>query len=81
MANTHDYAIANDVGSAVRADMNTLFLEIEASNAGGSAPTNTATGKLWFDSNTGIMKYYNGSAWKPVSSTGKMIAMSMIFGG
>ena len=80
MANTHDYAIANDVGSAVRADLNTLFLEIEASNSGSSAPSNTATGKLWFDSSTGIMKYYTGSAWKPVSSTGKMIAMSMIFG-
>ena len=80
MANTHDYAIANDVGSAVRADMNVLFGEIEASNNGGSAPSNTATGKLWFDSTTGTMKYYTGSAWEPVSSTGKMIAMSMIFG-
>jgi|TARA_R110000824_G_scaffold126690_1_gene286338 hypothetical protein len=80
MANTHDYGIANDIGSAVRADMNVLFGEIEASNMGGSAPTNTATGKLWYDTATSTMKYYNGSSWEPVSSTGKMIAMSMIFG-
>jgi hypothetical protein len=40
MANTHDYVIANDTGALVRADFNTLFLEIEASNAGDSARTN-----------------------------------------
>ena len=81
MANTHDYIIANATGATVRADFNTLFLEIEASNAGTSAPSNTATGKLWYDSTNSVMKYYTGSAWEPVSSTGKMIAMSIVFGG
>jgi hypothetical protein len=61
MANSHDYAVANAVGSAVRADMNLLFLEIEASNAGDSAPTNVAGGKLWFDTTTDTLKYYTGT--------------------
>tara|TARA_B100000579_G_C22801278_1_gene840028 strand:- start:517 stop:756 length:240 start_codon:yes stop_codon:yes gene_type:complete len=76
MANTHDYAIANDVGSAVRADLNTLFLEIEASNAGTSAPTNTATGKLWYDTTNNVMKYYTGSAWIPIMSSARIYAFN-----
>ena len=80
MANTHDYVISNDTGANVRADLNVLFGEAEASNAGTSAPSNTATGKLWYDRTNSKMKYYNGSAWVEVSSTGKMIAMSMLFG-
>ena len=67
MANSHDYGIANDVGSAVRADMNLLFLEIEASNAGDSAPTNVAAGKLWHDTTTDTLKYYTGASWVSVA--------------
>ena len=80
MANTHDYIIGNDTGANVRTDLNVLFQEQEASNAGTSAPSNTATGKLWYDTTNNIMKYYTGSAWEVVSSTGKMIAMSIVFG-
>ncbi len=80
MANTHDYVISNDTGANVRADLNVLFGEMEACNAGTSAPSNTATGKLWYDTTNAKMKYYNGSSWVEVSSTGKMIAMSMLFG-
>ena len=43
MANSHDYSIANDTGSAVRTDLNTLFTEVEATNAGPAAPSNLAT--------------------------------------
>ena len=81
MANTHDYVISNDTGANVRADLNVVLGEIEAANAGTSAPSNTATGKLWYDTTNSVMKYYTGSAWEPVSSTGKMIAMGMLFGG
>ena len=80
MANTHDYVISNDTGANVRADLNVLFGEQESSNAGTSSPTNVATGKLWYDTTNAVMKYYTGSEWKPISSTGKMIAMSMLFG-
>tara|TARA_R110000796_G_scaffold138498_1_gene254590 strand:- start:81 stop:1214 length:1134 start_codon:yes stop_codon:yes gene_type:complete len=68
MANTHDYSIANDTGSAVRTDLNTLFTEVEATNAGATAPSNLATGKLWYDTANNELKQYNGSAWVVVQS-------------
>ena len=71
MANTHDYVIANDPGAAVRADFNTLFLEIEASNAGDSAPSNVAAGKLWHDTTTDHLKYYTGTDWVSVARSAK----------
>ena len=33
-----------------------------------SAPANPLAGTLYFDSATGKFKYYNGSAWKTISS-------------
>jgi len=71
MANTHDYIIANDTGATVRADFNTLFLEIEASNAGDSAPSNVAPGKLWFDTTTDYLKYYTGTDWVSVARSAR----------
>ena len=71
MANTHDYIIANDTGALVRADFNTLFLEIEASNAGDSAPSNVAAGKLWHDTTTDHLKYYTGTDWVSVARSVK----------
>lgn len=35
---------------------------------GTSAP-NTTTNTLWIDNTTGITKYYNGSAWTPITAT------------
>jgi hypothetical protein len=60
---THDYSIANDTGSAVRSDLNTLFGEVETANSGTSPPTNLATGKLWYDTGNNVLKQYDGSAW------------------
>ena len=80
MANTHDYSLANDTGANFRSDLNTLLGEVQASNIGGSAPSQAVTGKLWYDSTNGIIKVYDGSAWVAISSTGKMIAMSIVFG-
>ena len=71
MANSHDYSIANDTGSAVRTDLNTLFTEVEATNAGPAAPSNLATGKLWYDTANSLLKQYDGSAWVTImDSTG-----------
>ena len=56
MANTHDYALANDTGANFRADLNTLLGEVQASNIGGSAPSQAVTGKLWYDSTNGVIK-------------------------
>ena len=71
MANTHDYEIANDTGANVRADLNTLFLEIEASNAGDTAPSNVAAGKLWHDTTTDHLKYYTGTDWVSVARSAR----------
>ena len=71
MANTHDYIIDNNTGALVRADLNTLFLEVEASNAGDSAPSNVAAGKLWHDTTTDHLKYYTGTDWVSVARSVK----------
>jgi len=71
MANTHDYIIANATGSTVRADINTLLLEVEKSNSGDSLPSAGLVvgkaGKLWFDTTTDTLKYYTGSDWVSVA--------------
>ena len=73
MANTHDYVIDNATGATVRADLNVLLLELEASNAGDSVPSNVAGGKLWFDTTTDTMKYYTGTGgeWVSIARTVK----------
>ena len=71
MANSHDYEIANATGSSVRSDLNTLFLEIEASNAGDSSPSNVAAGKLWHDTTTDHLKYYTGAEWVSIARSVK----------
>ena len=75
MANTHDYIISNATGSVVRADLNTLFLEIEKSNAGDSLPSAGLVvgkaGKLWFDTTTDTLKYYTGTDWVSVARATK----------
>ena len=75
MANTHDYIIANDTGLNVRNDFNTLFLEIEHSNAGDTLPgaglVAAKAGKLWFDTTTDHLKYYTGSEWDSIARTAR----------
>lgn len=66
MANTHDYIIANDTGANVRQDLNTLLLQIKATNAGDSAPSATAEGMLWYETDDDVLHLYNGSAWVEV---------------
>ena len=68
MANTHDYTLANQSGSAFRTDLNTLLQEVEASNAGATAPSELSTGKLWYDTANALLKQYDGSAWVVVHS-------------
>ena len=63
MANTHDFIIANDTGANVRQDLNTLLLQIKATNAGDSAPTSVAEGMLWYETDDDVLHLYNGSAW------------------
>ena len=45
---------------------NFVFLLENSSNT--TAPPTPLTGQLWWDSSTGLMKAYNGSTWKTISS-------------
>lgn len=61
----HDYAIANDTGANVRADLNLALAAILSMNSGASAPSTTTAYMLWADTTTGLLKQRNAadSAW------------------
>ncbi len=66
MANSHDYELANATGADFRSDLNTLLLQIKATNAGSDAPSSTAEGMLWYESDADVLHVYDGSAWKAI---------------
>ena len=66
MANNHDFEIANQTGADFRSDLNTLLLQIKATNAGSDAPSSPAEGMLWYESDADVLHVYDGSAWKPL---------------
>lgn len=43
-------------------------------------PSNPTTGQMGWNSTLSSMEVYNGSAWQSIATTGKAIAMSMVFG-
>lgn len=57
----HDYSIANDTGSAVRADINNLAQAIATVNSGATAPSTTFAYQLWADTTAGLLKQRNGA--------------------
>jgi hypothetical protein len=67
---------------------NAVNLSALGSNGGITSPTWTTatrpaspiTGQIGWNSTLSSMEVYNGSAWQTVATTGKAIAMSMIFG-
>ena len=63
MAQTSSYEIANDSGAVVRGRLNEVFSAIQSSNAGATAPTNTAPGMLWLDTSVspGVLKRRNSA--------------------
>ena len=61
MANTHDYNLANATGSNFRTDLNNVLAEIQALNAGTSAPTTTVAYKLWADTTNNLLKMRNAA--------------------
>ena len=72
----HDYSIANQGFPSSRTDLNNALSAINSNNSGTSAPTTTASGQIFADTNTSgkiIFKFYNGSAFVSVfevSTTG-----------
>jgi hypothetical protein len=52
MSQTPRFVIINDAGLAVRVRLNEIFEALQSSNAGPTAPQDTAPGMLWFDTST-----------------------------
>lgn len=69
-----DYNLANQAGSAFRAELNTILAALAASNRGGIAPTTTFAGQLWVDSSgaNDIVKIRNAAndAWVTIGTLG-----------
>jgi hypothetical protein len=70
----HDYAIANDTGANVRADINNLAAAVATNNAGSSAPSTTYAHMWWADETNGVLKQRNAAntgwiARAPLAST------------
>ena len=65
----HDYVIDNGTGSVVRADINSVLQAVITTNSGNSAPSTTAAGQLWWDSdgNTLYIRNTADAAWLPIA--------------
>jgi len=61
----HDYSIANQSGSAFRADLNTALSAIVTQNSGTSSPATTFAHQMWADTTNNVMKLRNAanSGW------------------
>lgn len=61
----HDYDLANQAGSAFRADVNLALVASQNKNSGTTTPTTTFAYQWWADTATGLLKIRNAanSAW------------------
>lgn len=46
-----------------------------------SRPAVPFLGQVIIETDTGSLRYWDGSSWVGIGTTGKMIAMSIVFGG
>ena len=74
----HDYAIANDTGANVRADINNVLSAIVSNNSKGTEPTTKFAFMWWADTGNDLLKQRNSAnnAWISILtlSTGVPIA-------
>ena len=49
--------------------LNENYIKLLENFSYSTAPSAPLTGQLWYDSTTGVLKVYNGSIWKPISSS------------
>jgi hypothetical protein len=47
----------------------------------GTRPSSPLTGQTGWNSTLSSMEVYNGAVWQSITTTGKSIAMSIVFGG
>jgi len=67
----HDYVIANQSGSAFRADLNNALAASVSTNSGSSAPSSTTAYMLWADTTNNLIKLRNSAnnAWITLFTT------------
>ena len=67
----HDYVIANQSGSAFRADLNNALAASVSTNSGSSAPSTTYAYMLWADTTNNVIKLRNSAnnAWITLFTT------------
>ena len=67
----HDYVIANQSGSAFRADLNNALAASVSINSGSSAPSTTYAYMLWADTTNNVIKLRNSAnnAWITLFTT------------
>jgi hypothetical protein len=44
-------------------------------------PASPLTGQMGYNTTLNSPEYYDGSSWQSITTTGKAIAMSIVFGG
>jgi hypothetical protein len=49
--------------------LNENYIKLLENFTNGSAPNAPLTGQLWYDSTNALLKVYNGTIWKPISSS------------
>ena len=61
----HDFNIANQIGSAFRADLNNALSAIATTSSGSSEPSTTFAHQLWVDTGNNLLKIRNAAnnAW------------------
>lgn len=66
----HDYDLANQAGTAFRADLNSALAAIVSQNSGATAPATTFAYQWWADTTSGLLKIRNAanSAWITVGT-------------
>ncbi len=65
----HDYTISNQSFPATRSDINNALSAIKSSNSATTAPTTSLVeGQLFYDTGSGVLKVYNGSAFEEIIS-------------
>jgi len=81
---THDYILANQVGSDARTDLNNLFQAIVSQNSSATEPATMYSYMFWADTISGFLKQRNAanSAWITLSdlATGALAANASING-
>lgn len=67
---THDYAIANGTGAAVRSDLNGALAAIVSNNSSATEPATMYAYQWWADTTTGLLKQRNSanSAWVTIGT-------------